>query len=75
MLVTRWRIVEQSECSERCGIGYLVRKIKCLEQSLTGNEYVEDSFCEEVSEKPPERYACRGPCLPTQWKYTEWNEV
>ncbi|ELU06312.1 hypothetical protein CAPTEDRAFT_158288 [Capitella teleta] len=70
----RWRIVEQSACSERCGVGHLERRIRCLKQSLSGNSYVEDSQCEEVSKKPPEIYACRGLCLPTKWKYTEWSK-
>ena len=71
----RWQILDQSECSSRCGEGYIVRRIKCIKRSQSGTEYVDDKHCAAVGPRPEERVPCRGLCLSTHWAYTEWSEV
>ena len=72
---SRWQILDQSECSSRCGEGYIIRRIKCMKRSQTGNDYIDDKYCAEVGPKPDVRISCHGMCLATHWAYTEWSEV
>ena len=71
----RWQILDQSECSSRCGEGYIIRRIKCMKRSQTANDYIDDKYCADLGPKPDVRISCHGMCLATHWAYTEWSEV
>ena len=75
ILLNRWQILDQTECSSRCGEGYIIRRIKCVKRSQTGNDYMDDKHCTDMGPKPDVRISCHGMCLATHWAYTEWSEV
>uniref|UniRef100_A0AC35GT07 Peptidase M12B domain-containing protein n=1 Tax=Panagrolaimus sp. PS1159 TaxID=55785 RepID=A0AC35GT07_9BILA len=71
----KWKTLDASGCSTRCGHGEKHQQSACVKSYNNGHEdTINEAECQKANvAKPPSRVPCYNDCTGRKWSYGEWS--